>query len=55
VKAIDKGVKINMATHHFDIPTLFLKDHLNRKIESQRHGKVGMLFAEKRKKMFIRC
>jgi hypothetical protein len=46
MKAIDKGVKINMATHHFGIPTFSLRDHFNRKIESQRHGKVGILFAK---------
>jgi hypothetical protein len=46
MKAIDKGVKINMAIHHFGIPTFFLRDHVNRKIESQRHEKVGILFAK---------
>jgi hypothetical protein len=46
MKAIDKGVKINMTTHHFGIPTFYLRDHFNRKIESQRHGKIGISFAK---------
>jgi hypothetical protein len=46
MKAIDKCVKINMATHQFGIPTFSLKDCFNRKIESQRHEKVGILFAK---------
>jgi hypothetical protein len=46
MKVIDEGVKINMTAYHFCILTFSLRDHLNRKIESQRHGKVGILVAK---------
>jgi hypothetical protein len=52
MKVVDKGVKINMATYHFGILTFSLRDHLNRNIESQRHGKVGILFAKEEEQIF---
>jgi hypothetical protein len=35
-----------MATHRFGIPTFSLRDQFNRKIESQRLGKVEILFVK---------